>query len=72
MYIYNFFQTATIVQLAGTVLASRFVVLSIRVCGHLNVPVAATLFSQYTVWFPQAVNATFIELKDVHPQNILA
>ena len=46
MFIYNFFQTATIVQVSGTVLSPRSVVLSIRACGHLNVPVVATPSSQ--------------------------
>ena len=32
-------QTATIVQDSGIVEKSRFVVLSISICGHLNVPV---------------------------------
>ena len=66
MCIYNFFQTATIVQDSGTVLPPRVVVLSIRACVHLNVPVAATVLSQFVVSLPQAVNATFRELKDVH------
>ena len=71
MFIYNFFQAATIVQLSGTVLVVRSVVLSIRVCGHLNVPVAATPSSQLVVLPPQAVNATFvIELKDTQFRNI--
>ena len=71
MCIYNFFQTATIVQDSGTVLLPRSVVLSIRACGHLNAPDAATLSSQPPVWPTQAVNATFRELKDVQPENIL-
>ena len=39
-------QTAVIVQEDGTVLVVRVVVLSIRACGHLNVPVVATPSSQ--------------------------
>lgn len=71
MYIYNFFQTATIVQDSGTVFAVRSVVLVMSSCGHLNVPVAATLVSQRSVvLLPQAVNATFRELKDVQFLNI--
>ena len=68
MCIYIFFQTATIFQDSGTVSPTRVVVLSIRACGHLNVPELATPLSQPDVdSFNQVVNAAFIEFRELQP-----